>query len=132
MNGSDLSQVARQRAIARMFGGDGASGEEGGGGGAPPMDAAPQPAPVFAPPPGLSPPGAAFTSASLRLPSASGFAGSAAPNGARVPAAPLAGPPMAQATATGGIPRAQSHAQAASLPRGAYFFAPDNTLRRNV
>jgi hypothetical protein len=112
MNEQDLSWAARQRIADRMFGDEGAPGGEGDGGGAPPADAASQPAPGFAPPPGAPPPRAVFTSASLGPPRAPGFTESAA--------------------SAGGIPRAHSHAQAASLPRGAFFFAPDGSIRRNM
>jgi hypothetical protein len=37
-----------------------------------------------------------------------------------------------QTAAFGNLPRVRNHAQAAALPRGAYFLAPDASLRRNI
>jgi hypothetical protein len=133
----DLSRLALQRIAARQFDPGGAPVGGGELGGTPPAGAATQLAPdgaalEFAPPPGAPPPGASFTLASARFPGPAGFGGEAMQErgGFRSAAFPVAR--RTQMAALGNLPRAQSHAQAASLPRGAFFFAPDGSIRRNA
>lgn len=109
----DLSALARRRAAARMFGPQGEAGDE-------------PPAPEdmlmqFAPSPGRFPAGPAVTETSGRYPGGPGLGGGTFPAGP-----PRLGPipPLAN------IARAQSYAQAAALPQGSFFFAPDASLRR--
>jgi hypothetical protein len=137
-NSQDLSWLARQRAAARMFGGAAdPGGGEGDDVGTYPVDAAPQPAPgsaapIFAPPPGAPPSRTTFASAPLRFQPPPGFPVGAAQSGAGLRTAPYSGAHWAQLAAARGIPRATSHAQAASLPRGSRFLAPDGSLREIV
>ena len=131
MSRPEMSEAIRQRALARMSGA--AAGSSGANvSGTPPTDPAPQPAAALAaPPPGAPPPGAGLASGQLRFPGPSGFAASGMSDGAGMRGTPFAGPPLGQIAAPGNLPRLQTHAQAASLPRGAFFLAPDGSIRRN-
>jgi hypothetical protein len=116
MSSSDLSRLAQARAAQRMFG----SPENGflGNGG---QDGPAQPgagASPFAPPPGAPPPDVSL--ASGRLP----IGGGAFQSGA------FPGAGWNQMLAN--LPRARTRAEAGSLPKGAYFLAPDASLRRIV
>ena len=88
--------------------------------------------PRFAAPPGRPEPDASFTQASARAFGGPGFGNGASPMSG-VPRHPaVSAPRWGQMAALANIPRAQTHAQAAALPRGTRFFAPDGSLREIV
>ena len=124
-NTDDLSMLARRLYAAKMFGPGGEGVPD-----APVDDGAMQPANEarpYAPPPGRFPAGPAFTQASDRYQGGPGFTGSAGPRtlAAGAPrSSPI--PPL------GSIARARTYADASALPNGAYFFAPNGSLRRIV
>ena len=126
MSPEALSWAVYQRGAARGFGPGGglaAGATEGEAG----DDASP-----YAPPPGRPPQDPTFTLTSGRFSGSPEFGGSAPQQGGGLQAATFPGGSGAQIAGLGNVPRAQSHAQAAALPRGSYFFAPDASLRRII
>jgi hypothetical protein len=94
----------------------------------PPGDIGPQ----FAPPPGMPAPGISAALASAHFQGPSDLVAGAVADGRGSRAGAFPGTRWALSGALGNIPHIQTHAQATSLPRGACFFAPDFSLRRNV
>jgi len=133
VNGDDLSWLARQRIAERMMDPRGGEGEAGtrGGEGTDGLDAAfgsgpGALAPQYAPPPG-SPQPAAFTQTAANHLSGLGASGA---TGSGITG--LGAPRLRPLPALGTIPRVQNYAQAASLPKGSYFFAPNGSVREIV
>jgi len=132
LNNDDLSMVARQRLIARMY-----DPELGGLGKGEGDDDGPPLAPdvgksLYALPPGSPPRDPTFQSASGRYGGSPAFGVGAPQPGGCLQAAAFPGAGGPQLAALGNIPRVQSHAHAAALPRGSYFLAPDASLRRII
>jgi hypothetical protein len=136
MRGQPLAWEARRRVAMRGLAGA-SEGEDGGeaaplGAGAAALDKPGDFMPRYAPPPGRPEPDASFTQASARAFGGPGFGNGASPMSG-VPRHPaVSAPRWGQMAALANIPRAQTHAQAAALPRGTRFFAPDGSLREIV
>jgi hypothetical protein len=122
MDSQDIAAFVRERAYRRML--EPLDGTAGGAkawpSAAPAGDKAPEPPvwkmPPFAPPPGRLPAGVSLASGSFPT-NGGGFQSGASP-----------GASWMQPLAT--LPQARTHAEAAALGSGAYFFAPDASLRR--
>jgi len=130
MDSQDVAALVRERAYRRMLDPLGGAAEEANGGaaaataGVKASDAPDWTIPRFAPSPGRPPADPNMMLASGQYGGRPGFGG-AGPFGSIAPGAPWLTPMPVR----GNVPRAQTFAQAAGLPRGSHFFAPNGSLR---
>ena len=129
-----LSWAVYQRISQRGGGG------EGGGGGA----AAPSGAGAamlhghknamsrYAPPPGSPPPDPELTQASARFTGSPGFDVGGTPEMAAFQSDPFAATRWGHMPVLAELPRARTYAEAAGLPKGSCFLAPDASTRRII